>query len=218
MDKNVEIYEKLAKKYDLATSIVSFGIEKIWRRVFVKKLKKYIQNGILLDVASATGDMAKEMNFEKSYLLDPSIEMNKIAKEKLKDKNITFIEDFAEKFECQEKVDVITSFMAVRNFDNLEKGMKNLDKYLKVGGYFGIVELTKSDSLFFKLSMFYMTKIVPLIGGIITGEFEAYKKFPKMIKNISDDDILKNLENYEIIERKRLFPPMATLIIARKNG
>jgi len=108
--------------------------------------------------------------------------------------------------------------MAVRNFDNLEKGIKNLDKCLKVGGYFGIVELTKSNSIFFKLSMFYMTKIVPLIGGIITGEFEAYKKFPKMIKNITDEDILKHLKNYKIVEKKRLFPPMATLIIARKNG
>jgi demethylmenaquinone methyltransferase/2-methoxy-6-polyprenyl-1,4-benzoquinol methylase len=216
--KNVEIYEKLAKKYDLATTIVSFGIEKIWRKIFVKKIKKYINNGILLDVASATGDMAKEMNFDKMYLLDPSEEMNKVAKEKLKDKNIIFIEDFAETVKCNEKVDLITAFMAVRNFDDLDKGMKNLDKCLKNGGYFAIVELTKSNSLFFKLSMFYMTKLVPFIGGIITGEFEAYKKFPKMIKSISDNDIKKYLTNYKIVEEKRLFPPMATLIIARKNG
>jgi ubiquinone/menaquinone biosynthesis methyltransferase len=218
MSKNVEIYEKLAKKYDFATTVVSFGIEKIWRNIFVKRLKRYIKNGILLDVASATGDMAKKMDFDKMYLLDPSNEMNKIASKKLAGKNAVFIEEFAENLECPEKVDVITAFMAVRNFDDLNKGMQNLDKCLKNGGYFGIVELTKSESLFFKLSMFYMTKIVPLLGGIITGEFEAYKKFPKMIKEISDDDILQNLKNYEIIERKRFFPPMTTLIIARKNG
>jgi len=218
MDKNVEIYEKLAKKYDLATTIVSFGIEKIWRKIFVKTIKKYITDGILLDVASATGDMAKEMDFKKMYLLDPSKEMNKIAKKKLKDKNVIFIEKFVENFECKEKVDLITAFMAVRNFDNLEEGIKNLDKCLKNGGYFAILELTKEDSIFFKLSMFYMTKIVPLIGGIITGEFEAYKKFPKMIKNITDEDILKHLKNYEILEKRRLFPPMSSLIIARKNG
>jgi len=216
--KNVEIYEKLAKKYDLSTSIVSFGIEKIWRKIFVKKIKKYIKNGILLDVASATGDMAKEMGFDKMYLLDPSEEMNKIAEKKLKNKNTVFIQEYAETFECPQKVDVITAFMAVRNFDKLEKGIKNLDKCLKVGGYFAIVELTKSDSIFFKLSMFYMTKIMPLIGGIITGEFEVYRKFPKMIKNITDEDILQYFNNYEIIEKQRLFPPMATLIIMRKNG
>ena len=216
--KNVEIYEKLASKYDLATKVVSFGIEEFWRKKFVKIIKKQIKNGTLLDVASATGDMAKSLDFEKMYLLDPSSEMNKIAKEKLKDKNVTFIEDFAETAQIPTQVDVITAFMAVRNFDDLNKGIKNLDKYLKNGGYFAIVELTKNDSLLFKLSMFYMSKIVPIIGGFITGEYESYKKFDKMIKNIRDEDILKNLENYEIVEHIRLFPPIASLIIARKNG
>jgi len=216
--KNVEIYEKLAPKYDVATKVVSFGIEEFWRKKFVKTIKKYIKNGTLLDVASATGDMAKNLDFEKMYLLDPSKEMNKIAKEKLKDKNVIFIEDFAESAKIPQKVDLITAFMAVRNFDDMQKGMKNLDKYLKVGGYFAIVELTKSDSLLFKLSMFYMSKIVPIIGGFITGEYETYKKFDKMIKNIRDEDILQNLDNYEIVEHIRLFPPMASLIIARKNG
>jgi len=216
--KNVEIYEKLAKKYDTATKVVSFGIEEFWRKIFVKEIKKYIKNGTLLDVASATGDMAKAMDFDKMYLLDPSSEMNKIAKEKLKDKNVIFIEDFAESAKIPEKVDLITAFMAVRNFDNMQKGIENLDKYLKDGGYFAIVELTKSDSILFKLSMFYMSKIVPIIGGIITGEYETYKKFDKMIKNIRDEDILKNLEGYKIVEYKRLFPPIASLIIARKNG
>ena len=216
--KNVEIYEKLAPKYDFATKVVSFGIEEFWRKKFVKTIKKQIKNGTLLDVASATGDMAKSLDFEKMYLLDPSSEMNKIAKEKLKDKNVVFIEDFAESARIPEKVDLITAFMAVRNFDDLDKGIKNLDKYLKNGGYFAIVELTKNDSILFKLSMFYMSKIVPIIGGFITGEYESYKKFDKMIKNIRDEDILKNLENYEIVEHIRLFPPIASLIIARKNG
>ena len=216
--KNVQIYEKLAPKYDLATKVVSFGIEEFWRKKFVKRIKKYIDNGILLDVGSATGDMAKSLDFAKMYLLDPSSEMNKIAKEKLKDKNVEFIEDFAESAVIPEKVDLITAFMAVRNFDDMQKGIKNLDKYLKNGGYFAIVELTKSDTILFKLSMFYMSKIVPIIGGFITGEYETYKKFDKMIKNIRDEDILKNLDGYEIIEHIRLFPPIASLIIARKNG
>ena len=216
--KNVQIYEKLAPKYDVATKVVSFGIEDFWRKKFSKTIKKYINNGILLDVGSATGDMAKSMDFFKMYLLDPSKEMNKIANEKLHDKNILFIEDFAETAQIPTQVDLITAFMAVRNFDDLNKGIKNLDKYLKKGGYFAIVELTKSNSLLFKLSMFYMSKIVPIIGGMITGEYETYKKFDKMIKNICDEDILKNLDGYNIIEHRRLFPPIASLIIARKNG
>ena len=216
--KNVQIYEKLAPKYDLATKVVSFGIEEFWRKKFVKEIKKYIQNGILLDVASATGDMAKAMNFDEMYLLDPSVEMNKIAKQKLQNKNVTFIEDFAETAKIPKQVDIITAFMAVRNFDNIQDGIKNLDKYLKPNGYFAILELTKSDTILFKISMFYMSKIVPIIGGFITKEYESYKKFDKMIKKITDEEIVQNLQGYEIIKYKRLFPPIASLIIARKNG
>jgi len=214
--KNVEIYEKLAKRYDIATKVVSLGIEEIWRKIFIKHIKKYVKDGILLDVASATGDMAKQLDFSKMILLDPSKEMNKIASKKLQNKDIIFIEDFAENAIIPQKVDLITAFMAVRNFDDLDKGIQNLDKYLKPQGYFAIVELTKSDNILFKLSMFYMSKIVPIIGGIITGEYESYKKFDKMIKNIRDEDILKNFKNYKIIEHKRLFPPIASMMILQK--
>ena len=214
---NYEIYENLAKKYDIATKVVSLGIEEVWRGRFVKEIKKYINNGILLDVASATGEMAKALDFDEMILLEPSKNMNEVAKEKLKNKNITILQDFAEEAKIPKKVDIITAFMAVRNFDNLEKGIKNLDKYLKKGGYFAIVELTKSDSLLFKLSMFYMSKIVPIIGGIITGEYESYKKFDKMIKNITDKEILENFDGYKVIKHKRLFPPIASMIILQKG-
>jgi len=162
--------------------------------------------------------MAKAMNFDEMYLLDPSVEMNKIAKQKLQNKNVTFIEDFAETAKIPKQVDIITAFMAVRNFDNIQDGIKNLDKYLKPNGYFAILELTKSDTILFKISMFYMSKIVPIIGGFITKEYESYKKFDKMIKKITDEEIVQNLQGYEIIKYKRLFPPIASLIIARKNG
>jgi len=238
---DIKIYDKLAEKYDLATKIVSFGIEEIWRKIFIKEIKKQIKNGILLDVASATGEMIK-VNFDKMYLIEPSREMVKIMTQKFKkegfeeekfevqfqeypyiklkkeNKEIIIIQDTAENFTIDKKVDLITAFMAVRNFDNLEKGMKNLDKHLKNGGYFAIVEMVKSDGVFSKISMFYMNHIVPLIAGILLNKKEEYKLLGKSINSLNENDILKNLKGYKIVERKKLFPPIATLIIAKKNG
>ena len=212
------IYDKLAPRYDLATKVISFGIEERWRGIFVKKIKEYIKDGVLLDVASATGEMAKIMDFREMILLDPSTKMNKIAYNKLKDKNITIIEDFAESAKIPKSVDIITAFMAVRNFDNLQQGVKNLDKYLKKGGYFAILELTESDTFLFDISMFYISKVAPFIGGMITGEYESYKKFDTMIKSITDEQIIDSFQNYQLVERKRVFPPIASIIIMRKNG
>jgi demethylmenaquinone methyltransferase/2-methoxy-6-polyprenyl-1,4-benzoquinol methylase len=215
------MFNEIAKGYDRNAKIISFGIESLWRKKFIKLLKKHIKSPVLyLDVASATGDMIKELNFEKNIALEPSKEMNELAKNKLKNINVDFIEDTAESFKLDEKVDLVTIFMGVRNFEDIEEGLKNIDLYLKNGGVLAITELTtpKNFNPIYHISNFYMSYIVPVLGGLLSGNFKAYSYFPKSIKKISDDDIIKQLQNYEIIEHKRLFPPIASIIIARKNG
>ena len=228
---DIKIYDKLARKYDLATKIVSFGIEEIWRKIFVKEIKKHIKDGVLIDLASATGEMAKALNFKKMYLIEPSREMNKIAKEKLtkngkwkmengkwilNNGEIVIIEDTAENFKIYEKADLITAFMALRNFDDLEKASKNIDKFLKNGGYLAIVEMVKTEGFLAKVILWYMNNIVPIIAGVFTGMKEEYKLLGKSISSLTEKDLLKNFENYEIIKKKKLFF-LASLIIMRKN-
>jgi demethylmenaquinone methyltransferase/2-methoxy-6-polyprenyl-1,4-benzoquinol methylase len=238
---DVKIYDKLASRYDLATKIVSFGIEEVWRWMFIRKIKKFIKNGIMVDVASATGEMSKT-GFDKIYFIEPSAEMVKIMVEKFKNagfeeekfevqfqerpyiklkkgkKEYIIIQDTAENFSIDEKADLITSFMGLRNFDNLQKGMENLTRHLKNGGYFAIVEMIKNDSIMAKIIMWYMNKIVPLIAGILLGMKEEYKLLGKSIVSLKEEDILKNLKEYKILEKQKLIFPVATLIIARKDG
>ncbi len=248
---DIKIYDKLAKKYDLATKIVSFGIEGIWRKIFIKEIKKHIKNGILIDLASATGDMAKELDFDKAYLIEPSHEMNIISSEKLKMKNekcnelrmengewrklsssefqvpswkikcnnkeIIIIEDTAENFKIPQKADLITAFMAFRNFDDIKKASENIDRHLKNGGYLAIVEMVKNDSIFAKLILWYMNNIVPLIAGMLIGMKEEYKLLGNSINALKEEDIIKNFQNYEIIKKDKLFFPIASMIIMRKN-
>ncbi len=235
---DIKIYDKLAKKYDLATKIVSFGIEGIWRKIFIKEIKKHIKNGVLIDLASATGDMAKGLNFDKTYLIEPSEEMNLIASEKLKVKNekceegkienkkwkikcgkkeIIIIEDTAENFKIPQKADLITAFMAFRNFDDIKKASENIDRHLKNGGYLAIVEMVKNDSIFAKLILWYMNNIVPLIAGMLIGMKEEYKLLGNSINALKEEDIIKNFQNYEIIKKDKLFFPIASMIIMRKN-
>ena len=246
---DVKIYDKLAKNYDFATKIVSFGIEELWRRMFVRNIKKYIKNGSLIDVASATGEMAKVLDFDEMYLIEPSKEMNKITMEKLRMKNygapekskifwgkegewrienkkyvlenekqkIVIIENTAENFKLDKKVDLITAFMAIRNFDDLNEGMENLKNHLKPGGYIAIVEMVKSNSLIAKLILWYMNKIVPLIAGVILGRKKEYKLLGKSINSLDEKDILDTLKGFSIEKRQKLIFPIAILIIAKKD-
>jgi len=239
---DIKIYDKLAKKYDLATKIVSFGIEEIWRWMFKRELKKHIKNGSLIDVASATGEMARAMDFDKMYLIEPSSEMVKIIIEKFENlgykrenfevvfeeipaiklkkenKEVIIIQDTAENVKLPQKADLITAFMALRNFDDLEKGIKNLSNYLKPGGYFGVVEMVKSNSLLAKLIMWYMNNVVPIIAGFLVGMKEEYKLLGKSIASLDEKEILKHFKDYEKITQKKLIFPIATMIIMRKNA
>jgi len=239
---DIKIYDKLAKKYDLATKIVSFGIEEIWRKIFIKEIKRHIKNGILIDLASATGEMARGLNFNKIYLIEPSNEMIKVMVEKFKkegfeeekfevqfqeypyiklkkdNKEVVIMQDTAENFKVEEKADLVTAFMAFRNFDDLEKASKNIHNHLKKGGYVAIVEMVKSDSLFAKLILWYMNNIVPLIAGVLTGMKEEYKMLGKSIDSLKEDDIIKHFADYDIITKKKLLFPVASMIIMRKNG
>ena len=234
---DVKIYDKLAKNYDFATKVVSFGIEELWRWMFVRNIKKYIKNGSLIDVASATGEMAKVLDFDEMYLIEPSKEMNIISSEKLKMKNekckinkkeksieincfnkkIVLIENTAENFKLDKKADLITAFMSVRNFDDLKKGMENLKSHLKDGGYIAIVEMVKNNSLIAKLILWYMNKIVPLIAGVILGRKKEYKLLGKSINSLDEKDILDTLKGFSIEKRQKLIFPIATLIIAKKD-
>ena len=241
---DVKIYNKLAKKYDLATKIVSFGIEELWRWMFVREIKKYIKDGVLIDIASATGEMAKTLDFKKMYLIEPSSKMNIISSEKLKMKNvkckikklpiskfqvpsleisckkqkIIIIENTAENFKIDEQADLITAFMAIRNFDNLEQGIKNLKNHLKPGGYIAIVEMVKNDSLFAKLIMWYMNNIIPFIAGVLLGMKKEYKLLGKSINSLSEEEILNKFEGLTIIKKQKLIFPTTTLMIIKKTN
>jgi ubiquinone/menaquinone biosynthesis C-methylase UbiE len=241
---DVKIYNKLAKKYDLATKIVSFGIEELWRWMFVREIKKYIKDGVLIDIASATGEMAKTLDFKKMYLIEPSSKMNIISSEKLKMKNvkckikklpiskfqvpsleisckkqkIIIIENTAENFKIDEQADLITAFMAIRNFDNLEQGIKNLKNHLKPGGYIAIVEMVKNDSLFAKLIMWYMNNIIPFIAGVLLGMKKEYKLLGKSINSLSEEEILNKFEGLTIIKKQKLIFPITTLMIIKKTN
>jgi len=231
---DIKIYDKLAKKYDFATKIVSFGIEEFWRWLFVKEIKKYISDGLLLDVASATGEMVRALDFKENYLVEPSKEMIEVAVKKLanncevkrskfieidcKKKKYILIQKRVEELDLNKEFDLITAFMAIRNFDNIKKSAEVLKKHLKIGGYIAIVEMVKDDSLISKIVLWYMKNVVPYIAGIIVGMKEEYKLLGDSIERIEERDILEEFKELSVVVRKKLIFPFATLIIMRRDG
>ena len=185
-----QMFNKIASKYDFLNRFLTFGIDNIWRTIAVKKIKNNPKN--VLDIATGTADLAiitaKYTNAE-IIGLDISDQMLEVGKEKITNKNldsrIKLINGDAENLAFNnETFDAITVGFGVRNFENLEKGLNEIYRVIKKGGYVAILEPSYPEKFPLKqLFNFYFETITPIIGNLISKDYKAYSYLSKSVKN-----------------------------------
>ena len=175
--KQVEkMFDNISSNYDFLNHFLSFGIDHIWRRKTIR-LMQAKNPKVILDVATGTGDLAfaayKKLNPDKIIGLDLSNGMlevgrNKIKKKKLEDK-LEFVQGDSEKLPFEDNFfdSVMVSF-GVRNFENLNMGLKEIFRVLKPNGNIFVLEFSKlppkhKNSQIIKISE---TKIRKLLNSI----------------------------------------------------
>ena len=185
-----QMFNKIAGQYDFLNRFLTFGIDNIWRTIAVKKIKNNPQN--VLDIATGTADLAiitaKYTNAE-IIGLDISDQMLKVGKEKITknklDSRIKLINGDAENLSFNnETFDAITVGFGVRNFENLEKGLNEIYRVIKEGGYVAILEPSYPEKFPLKqLFNFYFETLTPIIGNLISKDYKAYSYLSKSVKN-----------------------------------
>ena len=197
-----QMFDNIAPAYDKLNHILSFSIDKIWRRKAINWLKQY-QPQTIMDVATGTGDFAM-LAFKKikpDYLIgiDISEGMMNVGRAKVKkagfDSSISF-----EKEDClnlsynQNQFDAITVAFGVRNFESLEKGLEEMYRVLKPGGHMVILELTTPDKAPMKqLFRFYSQSIIPLFGQVMTSDRKAYHYLPNTINAFPQGEVMQSI-------------------------
>ncbi len=183
------MFDRIAPRYDLLNRLLSFGIDRIWRKNVVKLLKG-LQAPIILDVATGTGDLAVEIckiDPVEVYGVDLSPQMLEFAQKKIQQKRlhmtITLKEADSENLPFEDNFfDAVTVAFGVRNFENLGKGLAEMRRVLRPGGKLIVLEFSKPASFPFKqLYHFYFTRILPWWGGLISKDKEAYKYLPASV-------------------------------------
>ena len=185
-----QMFNKIAGQYDFLNRFLTFGIDNFWRKIAVKKIKNNPKN--VLDIATGTADLAiitaKYTNAE-IIGLDISDQMLKVGKEKITNKNldsrIKLINGDAENLSFNnETFDAITVGFGVRNFENLEKGLNEIYRVIKKGGYVAILEPSYPEKFPLKhLFNFYFETLTPIIGNLISKDYKAYSYLSKSVKN-----------------------------------
>ncbi len=176
------MFDRIAFRYDLMNRLLSFGIDTIWRKRMLKVLYKR-QPKRILDVATGTADVAIQLAAlkpDKITGIDISAEMLHVGQLKLKEKKldtlISLQQADAENLPFTDnKFDAITVAFGVRNFEDLEKGLKELHRVLRKDGMLVVLEFSKPRiTPFRQMFHFYFTYICPLLGEWITHDKMAY--------------------------------------------
>lgn len=185
-----EMFDSISGKYDFLNHFLSLGIDIRWRKKAIKMLKDLNPKQIL-DIATGTGDFAIEalkLNPDKVIGVDISEGMLNVGRKKMKKRGYSEIIDMqsgdSENLHFEDnKFDAVIVAFGVRNFENLEKGLAEMNRVLRPGGRAVILEFSKPTIFPFKqLYNFYFRWILPKIGKIVSKDNAAYTYLPESVK------------------------------------
>ena len=186
-----QMFDNIAPTYDKLNHRLSWDIDKGWRGKAIRQLQPFAPK-TLLDIATGTGDFAilaaKMLKPEKLIGADISEGMMEIGRQKVKAEGLDSIVSF-EKEDCLNlsyadgTFDAVTAAFGIRNFADLDKGLKEMQRVLKPGGHLSIVELTTPVSFPMKqLFRIYSHTVLPVYGRLISKDTSAYGYLTKTIE------------------------------------
>ncbi len=232
-EKIVSMFDDIAPTYDTANRVMSMGIDKSWRRKACDlSYKFYAKKQIdkIVDVACGTGDMmdfwssrANKQHIDISEIVgvDPSVGMLDVARGKYP----TFKYHIAKATQiplADASSDIVSITYGIRNVVQRTEALEEFNRVLKKDGLLVILEFMKNEnpSLLGKIKDFYMNKILPKVGGVISNNLEAYEYLPNSIKDFSTvQNLQKELQSagFEMLYTKSFSMDISTLLIARKK-
>ena len=217
------IFDSISTHYDFLNHLLSFGLDFYWRKKALK-LSSLNDKSVLLDVACGTGDFAiaaQKFNVTQIYGADFSKNMLELFVKKSQWIEGRTIQMVAENLPLQNNsVTNITVAFGVRNFYDIPQGFKSFYRILKPKGVATILEFRMPTNWFFKrMYKFYFKKILPLVGGFISGDKEAYNYLPSSVEEFDEKINLVELMNeagFSKVERHNLTFGTVQIIIAKK--
>lgn len=185
-----KIFDSIAFRYDLLNHLLSFGFDYRWRKKALK-LSQLNNQSVLLDVACGTGDFAidaYEMGVRKIIGGDFSHNMLKLFSKKRSWSIGNTVQMVAEHmpFKSNSFTNITVAF-GVRNFYDIQMGFQSFFDVLKENGKATILEFRlPSNPIVRYLYKFYFKKILPWIGGIISGDKSAYQYLPDSVEEFDE--------------------------------
>jgi demethylmenaquinone methyltransferase/2-methoxy-6-polyprenyl-1,4-benzoquinol methylase len=214
------MFGRIAGRYDLLNHLLSFNLDKRWRAKTVKRLANILarKNARVLDLCCGTGDLLIALQGPAVFGSDFCHPM--LLKAQQKTRSPLFEADALALPLKNNSLDLVTCAFGFRNLANYEKGLDEILRVLKPGGVAAILEFSQPvNPMFGALYRFFSMRILPSIGGMISGSRDAYAYLPDSISKFpgADDLALKiKAAGFARVEFERMTGGAVALHIAYK--
>lgn len=188
------MFGRIAGHYDLLNHVLSFNLDKRWRARTVRRVTPILEraDARVLDLCCGTGDVLLAMEDRKkcaSFGSDFCHPMLVEARRKVR--SSLFEADALALPLADGSLDLITIAFGFRNLANYRAGLEELLRVLKPGGAVAILEFSQpTNRAFGAVYGFFSTRVLPWIGGMISGSREAYSYLPESIRKFPDAESL----------------------------
>lgn len=234
-----DMFNRIAKRYDMMNTLLTFGLDKYWRSKSLKALNKLAlpptENSptLIADFACGTGDFTKKIQKHKNQIpktqipksqiqvlgLDFSQQMLKVAKKRTEqEENAGLICADILSLPIKDKsFDGAVMGFALRNLIDVPASLKEISRTLKQNAPLCLLEIGIPKNRIVRfLHSFYFSRLVPFVGKILS-DSTAYKYLPESVAFLPTPDALKTAlksAGFEKIEVHTLSGNIATLTIA----
>jgi demethylmenaquinone methyltransferase / 2-methoxy-6-polyprenyl-1,4-benzoquinol methylase len=193
-----EMFTEIAPRYDLLNHLLSLQLDRLWRARAANRLRSILdrRDALVLDLCCGTGDLAFALaHAGRARIIGADFAHTMLVRARTKSSAapsssnagvaspMPFFEADALRLPFADfSFDLVTSAFGFRNLANYEAGLREIQRVLKPGGTVAILEFAEPpEGLLGDLYRWYFCKVLPKIGGLISGDQAAYKYLPKSV-------------------------------------
>ena len=197
-----EMFSGIARRYDFLNHFLSLNIDKRWRRLVSANLQdvRNREDALIMDVACGTGDLSFELQANaKAKVIGTDFCHPMLAEAKKKAETagstVPFVEGDAMNLAfADESLDAVTIAFGLRNLSNFQDGLAELRRVLKLGGRLVVLEFSSPVLPGFRQAFnFYFNRVLPRIGGALSGSRGAYEYLPDSVSKFPDQKKLADM-------------------------
>lgn len=189
------MFGRVAHRYDLANHVLSFNIDRLWRARTVRRVRPILErpDARVLDICCGTGDLVLALagrapatvlgsDFCHPMLVEASAKVGRRGA-----RAALFEADALRLPLGDASLDLLTVAFGFRNLADYEAGLAEMRRVLRPGGMAAILEFSRPPNrAFAAVYNFYSRRILPWIGGALTGSRDAYQYLPESVRKFPD--------------------------------